>query len=918
VRSSGRPNAFVRLRRNGLATVGVIVVGCLAIALSGVSDALHVRLTGQVDSNWRGAYDILVRPGGTRLDLERTNGLVEPNFLSYSGHGGISLSQLDAIRAVAGVQLAAPVSFLGYMRYATSSPTIQLTELPPQPTLYRATVTVTTSDGLTDRLLQRESGRVLIGPQLADGSADPHWAADFYGMTYGVDPSGNPILDFPANHDLPAIAIPVMAVDPSAERELLGSTATFLDDFDELPDRDNLTVGNMNVDLIPPTFDFARTQITLLRDPNYPTPAAKSRPIVPLVLSDNLYAGLKLTLDVSQIGVPLHAYPPGDVSTGVLDGAERAAGGGTTSIGHTTLDAGADLRPFQPASLILAWPGSSPAGGALGIANFGTLETRLSERPSYITSAPRPGSSRPAFQIVPQGLVGPDDAPTTVKRDPSGPTTAYAQGAFPAYRSFVSVPLALDTKGVNTSAFDNAFIFAPLGTFDLAKLDLPANPLNRVPLGAYAPPDTTLVADPSGSPLAAKSMTPTLSPAGLIASPPLAITDLVSARLLRGENPIDAIRVRVAGLSGFDGAAQNKVEAVASQIAALGLDVDIVAGSSPQSIDLYVPRYDVSTDPPGDLGWVSQDWTTIGAAQRVERGFGQSDLTLLSLGLLAAVVFAFGLQVLQLARRAQEISIQRAIGWSRRQILGWLLGEALIGTVAIAVLAIVGWWVGGRSTSALATGLLLSGIWLSSAIVGALVAEQSAGIDRLESGEVAVGRAQRRSLPVRNVTTFALRSAVTRSTRTVIEVVGLAVAGATVGLSVVTLAIAASSGGPTFLAAAVGASLSGLQLGILLGSSACSFAFVVAATWLNLASRRPEMEILQATGWSDQSMRRLIFTERALVAIPAAIAGTLITLSAGPNLGLGSLVPLSVGIAVVTAVATPLAVAELARSFRHI
>jgi hypothetical protein len=911
MRSSGRPGALVRLRRNALASVGVLVVGGLAIFSSGLSDAIHVRLTGQVDANWRGAYDILVRPAGTRLNLERTNSLVEPNFLSYSGHGGISLDQLAQIRAAADVELAAPVSFLGYLRYATSSPTIQLTALPDRPTLYRVTITVTTSDGLADRLLQRETGRVLIGPPPADPSGNTHWAADFIGMTYGVDASGNPIVDFPANHSLPPIAIPIMAVDPIAEHALLGSSATFLDAFSEITDRDNLTVGNMNVDLIPPEFDFARTQITTLRDPRYPTPAAKTRPIVPLVLSDNLYAGLKLTLDVSQVGSPLRTYPSGDTSNETLTTAERLAGGGVISIGHTALDAGAELRPFQPADLILPWPGSSPLGGALGIANFGTLETRLSERPSYSSTPSRPGSSRPSFRIETRGLVGPDDAPITYHRDPNGPTTAFTEGVFPAYRSFVSSPLAIDGKGVNTSAFDSAFVFAPLETFDLAKLDLPANPLNRVPLGAYAPPDTTLIADPSGAPVNPRAMTPTLSPAGLIASPPLAITDLAAARLLRGPNPIDAIRVRVAGLAGFDRASQDKVEAVASQIAALGLDVDIVAGSSPQAIDLYVPAYDVTSDPPGDLGWVTQDWTTIGAAQRVERGFGQTDGTLLGLGLLAAAVFALGLQVIQLARRTQEIAIQRAIGWSRRQILGWIVAEALVAAAAIALLAVAGWWIGGRSITALGGGLLLSAIWLSSAIIGALAALRSSGPDRIESGEVAVAGLERISVPVSNIMTLAVRSTVARSTRAAMEVVGLAVAGLTVALSVISLALATTSAGPTFLAAALGASLGPMQLGLLIGSAACSLVFVVASVRLNVASRRPEFEILNAVGWSDGSVARLVYAGQALGAVPAALVAAVASVAVGTSLGLGSLVSLAAGIAVGTTVFTPLAVTAI-------
>jgi cell division protein FtsX len=907
--SSGRPSAVSRLRRNSLASLGVVVVGCLAIGSAGLSDALHVRLTSQVDANWRGAFDILVRPSGGRLDLEDTRGLIEPNFLSFSGHGGISVDQLRAIRSIGGVELAAPLGFLGYLRYTTSAPTIQLTELPARPTLYQATVTMTTSDGLADRVLQRETGRVLVGPAPSDPGSETHFAADFNGITYGVDASGNPLVDISANHQLPSIAIPVMAVDPAAERALLGPTAGFLEDLEHITGRDKLTVSTIDMNLIPPAFDFSRTQIMLLRDPKFPNKAAKNRPIVPIVVSEHLYAGLKVTLDVSQIGQALASYPPGDTQSDELDAAARSAGGGTTEVGHTLLDAGAELRPFQPANITVAWPGSSALGGATTIVAFDALETRLTVRPSYTAVSPLPDSGRPSFRMASLGFVGPDDNPVGGGAAPDDPTASFIEGALPAYRSFKSVPLAIDGSGVDSSLFDSPFIFAPLGTFDLAKLDLPTNPLSHVPLGAYEVPKTTLVADPSGTPVAPKAMT--LSSAGLLASPPLAITDLAAALLLRGQSPIDVVRVRVAGLTGFDSAAQAKVEAVASQIAAMGFDVDIVAGSSPQAIDLYVPEYNAATNPPSDLGWVRQEWTTIGAAQRIERGFSTTNITLLALALLSALVFSVGLQVVQLGRRTQEIAILRAIGWARGAILRWMVAEALVAAVVIALLAIAGWWLGGRSLVVLVAGQILAGIWLLGCLVGTLVAERSAIVQRIDSGEVSTGPSPFFRMPVKGIPSLALRWAIARPSRTCVEIVGLATAGTAVSLSVVSVALTASHSGPTLLAAAVGESLGPLQLMMLSASAAGSVAFALAAARLDLSSRRPDLEVLRATGWSDESIRWLFSFGRVLVALPAAILAAIGAWVLGTGLQLASSLFVAVIFAAIVSLVMPVAVTWL-------
>jgi putative ABC transport system permease protein len=116
------PNAAIRRRRQPLRVA---------------SDAARVHLAAGIDANWRGAYDILVRPHGQQLDLEKTNGLVEPNFLGFTGAGGIAESQLDAIRRIAGVELAAPVSVVGYLSYTQSAPIVYRSDAPPMPTIYR-------------------------------------------------------------------------------------------------------------------------------------------------------------------------------------------------------------------------------------------------------------------------------------------------------------------------------------------------------------------------------------------------------------------------------------------------------------------------------------------------------------------------------------------------------------------------------------------------------------------------------------------------------------------------------------------------------------------------------------------------------------------------------------------------------------
>lgn len=104
-------------------------------------------MRGSVTSNYRTAYDILVRPKGSVLPLERKDGLVRNNYLS--GHfGGITLEQYQQISSFPGVDIAAPIANVGFVipigtrDFALNN---LLTEEPVQ--LYRTVATSVSHDG---------------------------------------------------------------------------------------------------------------------------------------------------------------------------------------------------------------------------------------------------------------------------------------------------------------------------------------------------------------------------------------------------------------------------------------------------------------------------------------------------------------------------------------------------------------------------------------------------------------------------------------------------------------------------------------------------------------------------------------------------------------------------------------------------
>lgn len=213
----------------------------LAIAAGFTTSSAQVRLQGKVDANFHGAYDILVRPLGARLNLEQTRGLVEPNFLGLTGRGGISLAQLSAIRSLPDVGLAAPVSVVGFLRTEAAGPAILTSQLPKQPTLYELSLRASTSDGLMSIPLQAQTGRILLGP-VDPGRPETlsRLVTDLQGVSNGSDGTS---ISFPA---LPAIESPLIGVDPAAEQQLLGLTAAFLRPLRSVPGGTNRTAAGFD------------------------------------------------------------------------------------------------------------------------------------------------------------------------------------------------------------------------------------------------------------------------------------------------------------------------------------------------------------------------------------------------------------------------------------------------------------------------------------------------------------------------------------------------------------------------------------------------------------------------------------------------------------------------------------------------
>lgn len=881
--------------RNRLAVVGVVVLAVFAAGAGYMRDAATSQLQGSVDANWRGAFDLLVRPAGQRLNLEETGGLVEPNYLTFTGDGGITLEELAAIRSVSGVEVAAPVAMIGNMRATVGGPVVGIADLPEQPTLYEAIVRAETSDGNGQVLVQEQTGRVLLPP------ADPS-APRMPPITDFRSSSGNEDGIYISLDELPAISSPIIGVDPIAERQLLGPSADFLVPLEEVAELPlQPTAHDFDLSRIPDAFEDQRLFIEILAlDPNSP---ATERPVIPVAVSASIYAPLTITLEVRQLGEPIPEYPTGDDVGEQLAQAAEQAGEGLGDVRSSVLDASEALRPFQAPGLLVVWPDSdAPRGSAATVGVADDLTPQLAGRPQYTSIAARDGGRTLAFSIAPLGWVDSSGTSREPHETQAGILGSVQVGIEPAYRESRAAPLPLVEQFVPTGPLDRPFVFAPVAEFDLALLDLPDNPLNYVPLGAYATPQTRFIAGPDGEAIEPIQMTPTLNPLGFITLPPLAITDLRSAATLRGDAPIDAIRVRVAGIDRFDRAAVARVEQVGASIGSMGFDVDIVAGSSPQSVEVLIAEQTLEGSM-ANIGWVEQGWTTLGAAERAVSGLSSTNGALLALSGLTALAFAAGMLLLQRDVRASEMSVLTALGWSRWRIAGWMIGEAVWAGAIVLVIGLAAWWLAGRHgwLGLAATGALSLVFPVVSATATWTALRRGSGPLTVGSGDVAHGAAHLIPL-VRTPASYGLRAAVARPFRTAVIALALGIASAASATGMVVLSGTVASVGPTRLAEALALLLSPMQTGMLIAATSGSALLGVTLLRMDAHSRRVEMRVLVACGWDRDNRRAMLTANRLAIGLPGALIAAGVSLALTLTLlGQHSLVAAGIGSAAVIA-----------------
>ena len=534
---------------------------------------------------------------------------------------------------------------------------------------------------------------------------------------------------------------------------------------------------------------------------------------------------------------------------------------------------------------------------------------------AYWTSGPVTYRSLPNGELAPAPVVNPDTVWASSLRT-SGYEAAPIDSTDVGFR-----PLQ---EQLWTNSGPPLFSLKAVGEFNPDKLR-GFSPLSQVPLQTYYPPEATGGDPASQALLHGSPLLPNANMAGYLQQPPLMLTTLASlpafAQNFPTANvnaPISVIRVRVAGLHGDVREQLAEIAQVAASIRRVtGLEVDVTAGSSPTTETIALPA-GKSGRPPLLL---NEGWVRKAVALVILNAVDGKSLALFVLILIVCGFFIGNAAFAAVRARRTEIGVLRCLGWPRRTIFIFILGEVLLTGLAAGMigsaLSGAGIWLFRLDVPWWRVGLVAPVAVLLAGVSGLLPASLAARGQPLDTLAPAV-RAPRRPRPVRRLVGLAIANLRRAPGR-----VALAAAALAMGIAALTVLLALNL---AFDHGVVGSALGGFvanqvravdylsaALAIVLGAAS-----VADVLYINLRERASEFAVLSAVGWRRGQVARVVVDEGAGIGIVGSLVGALLGLAAaalilGPDLSLlaaPAAAAFGVGI-VVTVVASSIVAATL-------
>ncbi|MDI3242518.1 ABC transporter permease [Arthrobacter sp. AL08] len=889
---------FIRSRVLLLTASILIVAMCLSVLVQGQSQA---ALNRTVDQNSRGLYDVLVQ-----AKADDNGGLMQPDIAT--GQGGISFEQLDALRKLTGTSVAAPISLVSRVTQNLEAPRLDATDylgynaglagtagdpsatdpskwpaaesvLPGTPKKYRLTASAVSSDGHSEETLFKTTaegslGKAKLVEEVVAGGKNVRIAgpAGETGIKFPAPAGGSEHSLFDLSVSLPAapqVTESVVAVDPVAERALLGSAGDFLAPLEKAPPADARNAGAIGRHF-ESLFTTGIGMDELKEGPDFL--GVKLKYWAPLM---SQYQQAKrnglLTADSQAIPLIVRSGTSLDLKYSVKIEEIDAAGNVTKDVGTATRSLDKDYLPFvSKAPFALDWPGSKDLSQLLGdtgsfsqgLYNPATWSTDFAAAPKYKDGATA-GNGAVDKTAIPGDWVTVNRLPEKAADGTAVDQTQRKPVDERSYRENLETGKKLATP--------LAMVY---GTFDAEQVKAAAGDVNRLPLGGYDPTPFTLTKDAAGKDAGNTELKPSLSATGLASQSAGAITDYYGLAAARGyednASVIDAVRIK-AKAPGSWKEAQPEVEKLANEIRDMGLQATVVAGSAREDASIFVPGYskdDAGKESP--LGTVEQSWVRQNAADAVSGSLTATNLTLLFLTLCGAALLTGASTVSYVRKRRSEAGTLRAMGWTQRRIRTWVLAEFGVGAALLAVAGIVLSLLSWNAATAIVSGSVLV-LYAGAAFFAAQQLRHREVVDQEPQHD-------ERLIAVDSPLTFANRQLSTNKFNTISLAVAVGVFGAAVGGMAALLIDIPRAAGASALSGLAAASIATPSIILGLSGVAVGLLLTMVTGRFELQAKRQYLGILQAMGWNPDMLGQVRFFENAMVgtvALPLGVLGAL-------------------------------------------
>jgi putative ABC transport system permease protein len=818
------------------------------------ASAVTVQISGRLPGvSPRRAYDILVRLPSQVAPHNDAGALARPTDLAELS-GGITLAQYHTISQLPGVQVAAPLTMVGYVPLTVVAPvTVPAAQITSAPALFTVTADQRSEAGLstvtqqnvgstyvTSDRLTYSSGEGGLGPgDIADApggtkalvcprtrqsppppvfSADAERRTACWSTVTGPEPdgwAGRP----PAMVSVPlawTFLLPLVAVDPAEEARLLH-------------------------------LDRAVTQGGYLPD----TTVAGAGP-VPVIMASSIDDDSVDSLTVSQLPPAAARQYGAGLTTAQIDNLLDTTSG--QAVGTQQVTAAQAYR-----ELLTYVRASGPA----------TVAAYWSTTPAHYTIAsdgaltPRPVPSDPGAWAGPYALTGRDAAPDGVTG------TGFRVLVPHVARSF--------TDGAATSS---AAVLRAVGVFDPARIAssaaTPSPYLGERLSGADASSRRLL----GGAVLAADGNPAAYPSPGATLVMPLtdigAFTASSAYTNTDARAPIGSIRVRVSGATGDDALSQARVRMVAQEIVrATGLQVDVTlaASAATRTIDLAASHDGRPALQLSEIWYRSDTRTTVSAT------VDPRSVALSAAVLLVGSAFVASGSPAALHRRRRELATLRALGWPRRHVAWQLVREFALISATAGLLAVPLAYLleAAISRSAAASGWPLLSVPAAAVMTIAAAWWQVRRVTAEPvSATTASGiRARLRARPA-GVFGHAAQNLLRDPRRTALGAVLITGASAVLGLELTVRWVFGGVLVGSWLGLPFSWQDDPVDLAAVLTIVALATVTMTDISFLSAGQRAGELRTLRAIGWPARGVARLAVGEAALLGLVGGVAASVL------------------------------------------